>query len=415
MIALEMVAVSFLLAAASASPQDSTEELRKENAELKKQFGELKDKVETLNTKLELYESKPVPPVPKVEAPEVEMMLDGDNALLTALKDVHLSGFVDMGYVVSSNSLHKSPGGSLGTSTANASGNPVRTFDTKGDSFYLNHVQVELEKVATDKFIVGYRLKLDAGNDPFLFDGQTVTCEEGYVEILAPLGRGLDIKAGKMATLAGAEVIESRDDINYSRSILFGFAIPFTHTGIRASYAFSDYVKATLGFNNGWNLIGGPGALAPTSLNTYVDSNHGKTAEFQFEVKPVKEFTIDATLYAGDENGSTATGTTPYASQYVFDLVANYSVGKVTLVANFDWGAHENDLAPAPPGPTTERHVRSLPQCARQVLPRPGGHHGLLGGAVQGRGDHELELRQARRVAQVLRRPRPPPGPGGIL
>jgi len=27
---------------------------------------------------------------------------------------------------------------------------------------------------------------------------------------------------------------------NYSRSILFGYAIPFAHTGIRATYAASD-------------------------------------------------------------------------------------------------------------------------------------------------------------------------------
>jgi hypothetical protein len=37
-------------------------------------------------------------------------------------------------------------------------------------------------------------------------------------------------------TLAGYEVIEAWKDPNITRSILFGFAIPFTHTGIRANY-----------------------------------------------------------------------------------------------------------------------------------------------------------------------------------
>jgi hypothetical protein len=344
MIGLGMVAASFILAGTSLCQQDSIEELKKQNAELKKQFGTLQEKVESLNTKLELYETKQVPPGPKGAATENEMMPDGDNPLLTAFKDAHLSGFVDMGYVFSFNSLHASSGASVTAGTANAGGNPIRTFDTHGNAFYLNHAQLMVEKVATDKMILGYRVKLDAGNDPFLFDGQTLTCEEGYIEFLVPMGTGLDIKAGKMATLAGAEVIEAKDDMNYSRGILFGFAIPFTHTGIRTSYAFNDKIKTTLGFNNGWNLIAGPGALAPANLNTFVDSNHGKTLEYQLEVKPLKELTLDATLYVGDENGTTPTGNTAYATQYVADLVANFSIGKVTLVANFDWGAHENDL-----------------------------------------------------------------------
>ena len=325
---------------AAESPQDSTGELRKENAELKKKFAELQEKVDRLNTKMELRETEPAP---AASTPEAQMMFDGDNALLTALKEVRLSGFVDMGYVLSFNSLHTSSSASVAGGTANASGNPIRVFDTKGNSFYLNHVQLQLEKVATDKSIVGFRLKVDGGNDPNIFDGQPITFEEGYVEFLAPVGNGIDIKAGKMATLAGAEVIEARDDMNYSRGILFGFAIPFTHTGVRASYTFNDYVKTTLGFNNGWNLVPGPGT---SNINTFIDSNHGKTVETQLEVHPTKTLTLDATVYAGDENGFTTTGgNTAYASQYVFDFVANLSVGKATFVGNFDWGAHENDLA----------------------------------------------------------------------
>jgi len=45
----------------------------------------------------------------------------------------------------------------------------------------------------------------------------------------------LTIIGGKFVTLAGAEVINSTLDTNYSRSILFGYAIPFSHTGARSA------------------------------------------------------------------------------------------------------------------------------------------------------------------------------------
>ena len=36
---------------------------------------------------------------------------------------------------------------------------------------------------------------------------------------------------GKFVTSAGAEVIESKDNWNYSRSLLFAYAIPYWHFG----------------------------------------------------------------------------------------------------------------------------------------------------------------------------------------
>ncbi len=45
----------------------------------------------------------------------------------------------------------------------------------------------------------------------------------------------MQIDAGKFVTPIGAEVIESQDNWNYTRSTLFGYAIPFYHTGLRAT------------------------------------------------------------------------------------------------------------------------------------------------------------------------------------
>jgi len=55
----------------------------------------------------------------------------------------------------------------------------------------------------------------------------------------------------------GYELIEGYDGYNdnYSRSILFGYAIPFTHTGVKASYAFSSKVAGMVEVVNGWDLL----------------------------------------------------------------------------------------------------------------------------------------------------------------
>jgi hypothetical protein len=51
---------------------------------------------------------------------------------------------------------------------------------------------------------------------------------QAYVSVKLPADVVLD--AGKFVTNAGAEVIEAKDNWLYSRSLLFGFAVPFTHT-----------------------------------------------------------------------------------------------------------------------------------------------------------------------------------------
>jgi hypothetical protein len=76
-----------------------------------------------------------------------------------------------------------------------------------------------------------------------------------YLTYKFPIGNGLSMKLGKFVTLHGAEVIKTWDNINYniSNSILFGFAIPFTHSGVLFNYAFTDWVSLDAGLITGWD------------------------------------------------------------------------------------------------------------------------------------------------------------------
>ena len=78
----------------------------------------------------------------------------------------------------------------------------------------------------------------------------------------------LDFKFGKFATWIGAELWESVDNPNYSRSLLYQNAIPFTNTGLAVSYPLLDKLTATGYLVNGWD--------------TFVDNNNGKTLGYQF-------------------------------------------------------------------------------------------------------------------------------------
>ena len=76
-----------------------------------------------------------------------------------------------------------------------------------------------------------------------------------YLTYTAPFGSGVSFEAGRFVTLLGAEIIPvyNNQNFNESRGLLFNLGEPLTHTGIRASYTFNDYVSATGGLNNGWD------------------------------------------------------------------------------------------------------------------------------------------------------------------
>ncbi len=137
------------------------------------------------------------------------------------------------------------------------------------------------------------RVSSGNGNDLPGFD-QFV--KEAYFSYLAPVGSGLQIDVGKFVTPMGAEVIESKDNWNYSRGLLFTYAIPLFHFGARAKYTFSPKYNLTGYVVNGWNNV--------------VDNNSGKTYGFSFNANPTKTFTYTINYLAGPEENTGAFGQT---------------------------------------------------------------------------------------------------------
>src|SRR6266446_6056189 len=174
-----------------------------------------------------------------------------------------LTGHVDVGYQY------------LSGSGKFVSGANDRVFDYKHDTAYFHALDLTFTNTPDNGW--GGLVDVTIGKDADAIAAYgTISKSKGpanganhYVDptqFYVYYGAGpLNIIAGKYVTNAGAEVIKSDGDVNYSRSILFGYAIPFTHTGIRAAYKASDTLTLLGGVNGGWDDL------------EYV--NHGVTAE----------------------------------------------------------------------------------------------------------------------------------------
>jgi len=121
----------------------------------------------------------------------------------------------------------------------------------------------------------------------------------------------LTVIAGKFVTLSGTEVIASPGNNNVSRSILFG-AIPFTHTGVRATWALSDTVSLIAGVNNGWDQL--------------QDANKGKTAELGATLNPIKPLNITLSAYSGKEVVTPGGVAVPEGTRTSINVVASYTI-----------------------------------------------------------------------------------------
>ena len=204
----------------------------------------------------------------------------------------------------------------------------LRNFDVNHNSFSLNYVELALAKTATDKSRAGFRVDFGAGDTADIVNsfepggaGYLKYVQQAYVSYLAPAGKGLTIDFGKFVTPAGAEVIESKDNFNYSRGLLFALAIPYYHMGARIGYAVNDKVSVTGFLVNGWNDV--------------KDNNKAKTVGGSLTLKPSGKATIIANYLVGKEQADNADGGT----RNLFDLVVNYAASpKLTLLGNFDYG-----------------------------------------------------------------------------
>ncbi len=226
--------------------------------------------------------------------------------------------------------------------TANLRGadtNDNRAFDFKGNSFTLDLMELQFLKAAPVGG-VGFKIKLSAGTIAKIIhanglgasstnlagpnNSDAFDLTEAYIDYVAPVGSGLTLQLGKFVTFTGEEVIEASGNYNYSRSFLFNYAIPFTHTGLMAGYAFSNAVSANVYVLNGWDNA--------------EDNNTGKTFGASVTLAPAGNIsTVWNILYGPEENNDN------HDNRFLFDWVGSITpVKNLTLAVNTDYANEKN-------------------------------------------------------------------------
>jgi hypothetical protein len=212
-------------------------------------------------------------------------------------------------------------------STRPAGNAQYRNFDTKHNQFAFSMAQVWIGKPASADSRTGFKVKFNFGPASTLVNafepGENEfiqNIEEGYLSYLAPLGKGLQVDVGKFVTPIGAEVIEAKDNWNYSRSLLFALAIPYYHSGVRLTYPINGKVTVTGTVVNGWNNV--------------VENNSGKTLGAQVAIKPVAAVSIVQNYMAGPEQASNN-----HDWRQLSDTIATWTVNPaLSVMANYDYG-----------------------------------------------------------------------------
>jgi len=210
--------------------------------------------------------------------------------------------------------------------------NQLYNFNDKTDQFELSAAKLTLNH---DPDPVGAHVDVVYGRTNDLINAAPTNAtsaqqlnylEQAFLSLKPAKAKGFELDFGKWVTSAGAEVIEAKDNWNYSRSLLFVNAIPYWHFGARTSVPVSK--TETIGFQlfNGWNNVS--------------KSNGGISGAFTSAlVKP--KFTWNLNYLVGPENSNTTSGLRNLVDTTLL-LTPN---SKFNMYVNYDYG--QNQDAPA--------------------------------------------------------------------
>jgi hypothetical protein len=216
-----------------------------------------------------------------------------------------------------------------------------RAFDYQEQSIILNQLDLTVERTVDTtkgKFDVGFRVEQIYGTDASLIhsNGMTVysptkiglfghpkeqyDLNQAYIDLAVPVGKGLLVRIGKWNTLLGYEVISPNGNALYSHSFLFT-QLPFTQTGVLATYNLTDNIGVTGGFSRGWDQ-------ALDDVNGSLDATG--------QIKYVKD---KIALYLNGITGPERPSGTTSGWRTVFDFIGVYNYSdNLTLALNADYG-----------------------------------------------------------------------------
>ncbi len=234
----------------------------------------------------------------------------------------------------SKSEIHAFAEGGYIFNTTSDKANPIGVLQKDDNDFSANG-EIVFENGVEELWDVGFRTDLHFGTDiadAIASSGSDSSddfeFEQLYLEAIVPFfDKEVKLTLGKFITHIGWELIPGYDAVNdnISRSITFGFGIPFTHTGLKATYTISENAEFSLMGVNGWDNID--------------DNNDGKSIGAQLIWSPCDKLTVYANGIGGPEQDDEDS-----EWRYVANLILEYAASdKLTVVLNGIYG-HEEDV-----------------------------------------------------------------------
>jgi hypothetical protein len=254
------------------------------------------------------------------------------SALSRFLTETEFDGWVAASYWYNANN----PENADGSGADGNIGNRRLGFDTDGlsyrrhpdhNSFQVDQVWFKMSNAATPESRGGFGVDLVFGKTADTLrddgsDGNLSSVYQAYVDYLAPLGPGIQLRLGRFASAIGAEQIETVYNFNVSRSNLHDLLQPNNHVGVTASSRIGP-VRLMIG--------GANDAL----LNLNTDINDGKTLLWAVGLDVSDTIAIDASgLWGEAASPPLAAGGDPYPPGT--DLTTADRIGIVDLVIRWD-------------------------------------------------------------------------------
>jgi hypothetical protein len=215
--------------------------------------------------------------------------------------------------------------------------NLLRAYDVSSNAFSLNQAGVVLENAADpahDKRF-GLRLDLQFGQATATLQGSSSNeprpdvyraIFQAYGTYVFPVGNGLTVDFGKWASSLGIEGNYTKDQMNYSRALLFDF-LPFYHMGARVNYKVNDTIALNYWVTNGTQQT--------EPFNGFKDQLVG------LNIQPRKTVAWTVNYYLGQEHPDVQylpnyTGTNLPTEQGVpFEPIPNAPSGKLHIVDSY--------------------------------------------------------------------------------
>lgn len=234
---------------------------------------------------------------------------DDDKKESSEATPVEITGFVDSYY-------------SFNVSRPESRINQLRNFDIDENQLNVSLVKISVQKQSKP---IGFHFDFFYGSTADIVNsldskGTFRFVEQAYGTVIIPVGKGLTVDVGKFVTHLGSEVIEAKANWNYSRSLLFSWAIPYFHTGVRMTYPVNSQFSVMGMIASGWNNV--------------TETNKAKTYGGQIIWSPIKNLSLIQNWIGGAELSNNNNDW-----RTVWDGVIQWQVmDALTLNGNYDYG-----------------------------------------------------------------------------